>query len=247
GDGLGQQRLAGAGGPDEEDALGDAAAQGAVLFRGLEEIDDLAQLQQGLVDAGDVLEVDAQVFLGVDLGPAAAEGQRRATAREPADEQEDAAGADAEEEEGQQPGADGLEWRVLLGALVAGADGLLELRVQALVVLQADTGGAEGDELRAPAVEVAVGDEVGCDHVTLDLAVVDLDLLQAERGRVLPADVEELNELPVLEVNGARFPGEEPADKGGGDQHQEKPRRHEPAPPTATRSASFLHRRYSRG
>ena len=57
-------------------ALGNAAAQGLVSLRRLEEIDHLAQLGHGLVDAGHVLEGDVEVFLGVELGPAAAEGQR---------------------------------------------------------------------------------------------------------------------------------------------------------------------------
>ena len=55
GHGLGQQRLAGAGRADQQHALGDAAAQGLVLLRRLEEIDDLAQLGHRLVDAGHVL------------------------------------------------------------------------------------------------------------------------------------------------------------------------------------------------
>ena len=81
GHGLGQQRLAGAGRADEQHALGDAAAEVLVLLGRLEEIDDLAQLGHGLVDAGHVLEGDVQVFLGVDFGFAAAEGQRRAAGR----------------------------------------------------------------------------------------------------------------------------------------------------------------------
>ncbi len=41
---------------DQEHALGDAAAERRVLLRGLQELDDLAQLLLRFVDAGDVLE-----------------------------------------------------------------------------------------------------------------------------------------------------------------------------------------------
>ncbi len=90
GDRLGQQRLAGAGRADEQDALGNAAAEGLVFLRRLEEIDDLAQFVDGLVDAGHVLEGDLQVLLGVELVPAAAEGEGRIAARHPADREKPA-------------------------------------------------------------------------------------------------------------------------------------------------------------
>src|SRR5262249_38068893 len=127
------------------------------------------------------------------------------------------------------------------------ADRLLELGVQALVILEANAGGAEGNELGAAAVEVAVGNEVRGDDVALDLAVVDLDLLEAERGGGLPADVEDLDEFAVLEGDRGRWGVDEPAAEGGSDRHQEQPRRHGPAPPTATLFASFLHRQNSKG
>ena len=56
GDRLGQQRLAGARRADQQHALGNAAAQGLILLRRLEEIDDLAQFGHRLVDAGHVVE-----------------------------------------------------------------------------------------------------------------------------------------------------------------------------------------------
>ena len=46
---LGEQRLAGARGPDQQRALGQAAAQPGELLRVLEELDDLLQLDLGLV------------------------------------------------------------------------------------------------------------------------------------------------------------------------------------------------------
>src|SRR5260370_19360746 len=64
-DRLAQQRLASTRRPDQQHTLGDAAAQGMVLFRVLEKIDDLAQLGDRLVDAGHVLAVDAKVFLSL--------------------------------------------------------------------------------------------------------------------------------------------------------------------------------------
>ncbi len=80
GDGLGQQRLARAGRADQQDTLGNAAAKGLIFFGRLEEVDDFAQFADGFVDAGDVLEGDFHVLLGVELVPAAAEAERRLSA-----------------------------------------------------------------------------------------------------------------------------------------------------------------------
>ena len=55
-DGAGEQRLAGAGRPDHEHALGDAPAEALELLGILQERDDLLDLVLGLVDAGDVRE-----------------------------------------------------------------------------------------------------------------------------------------------------------------------------------------------
>ena len=67
GDGLGQQRLAGARRADEEHALRNAAADVRVFLRMLEELDDLLQLFFGFVDAGDVTEPHLHIVLGVNL------------------------------------------------------------------------------------------------------------------------------------------------------------------------------------
>ena len=80
---LGQQRLARARRPDQQHALGDPAAEDLVFFRRAEEFDHLAEFVDRLVDAGHVVERDADVFLGVDLAAAAAEGHRRARAAQP--------------------------------------------------------------------------------------------------------------------------------------------------------------------
>jgi hypothetical protein len=63
GDGLGQQGLAGAGRPDEQDAAGDSPAEPLELARVLQEGDDLLDLFLGLFDAGDVGEGDVGVLL----------------------------------------------------------------------------------------------------------------------------------------------------------------------------------------
>ena len=73
GDCAGQQGLAGSRRPDEQDALGDAAAEALELLRLAEELDDLLELFLGLVDAGDVLEGDLLLLHGEQAGAALAE------------------------------------------------------------------------------------------------------------------------------------------------------------------------------
>ena len=66
------------GGPTSRTPLG-IRPPSAWYFSGvLEELDDLAQLGDGLVVAGDVVERDPALVLVVDLGPALGEGHRRA-------------------------------------------------------------------------------------------------------------------------------------------------------------------------
>ena len=74
GHGPGQQGLACPRRADEQHALGDAAAEPLELARLLEELDDLAELGFGLLDAGDVLEGQLLLLAGEELGPALAEG-----------------------------------------------------------------------------------------------------------------------------------------------------------------------------
>ena len=57
-DGLGHQRLAGAGRADQQHALGNASAQRGELLRLLKKLDDLLQLHLGLIRAGHVIEDD---------------------------------------------------------------------------------------------------------------------------------------------------------------------------------------------
>ena len=68
GDRLGEERLAGAGRPDQEHAFRHASAEPPVLLRVLQKVDDLPQLVLGLVDARHVIEPHAGVGLDVDLG-----------------------------------------------------------------------------------------------------------------------------------------------------------------------------------
>ena len=67
GDGLGEQRLAGSGRPDQEHALRHPPAEAAVLLRVFQKIDDLPQLVLGLVDPGDIVEAHAGIGFDVNL------------------------------------------------------------------------------------------------------------------------------------------------------------------------------------
>ena len=68
GDGAGEQRLTGARRADEQRAARNASAEALELLRVAQELDDLLQVVLGFVDAGDVLERDAAVALGQQLG-----------------------------------------------------------------------------------------------------------------------------------------------------------------------------------
>ena len=72
-DRAGQQRLAGAGRPVEQDALRDPRAERLELLRVLEELLDLVQLLDGLVDARDVAERDLRRVHAHALGARLAE------------------------------------------------------------------------------------------------------------------------------------------------------------------------------
>ena len=67
GDGLGEQRLAGAGRPVQEDPLGHLRAEGLELPGVAQELDDLLELSLGVVDAGDVREGDRLTGARLDL------------------------------------------------------------------------------------------------------------------------------------------------------------------------------------
>ncbi len=85
-DRLGQQRLARAGRPDEQDPLGDPAPQRLVLLGRPEELDHLAELGDRLVVARDVVERHAALVLLINLGLALGKGHRRAHPSRPPQE-----------------------------------------------------------------------------------------------------------------------------------------------------------------
>src|SRR5262249_3068333 len=80
GHGAREERLAGAGGPDEQHALRDAAAEARELLRLAQEGDDLLELDLRLLDAGHVVEGDALLVLGEQPRPRLAEAHRLAAA-----------------------------------------------------------------------------------------------------------------------------------------------------------------------
>ena len=77
---LGEQRLAGARRSDQQRALGQPAAEPGELLRILEELDDLLELDLGLVGAGDVGEGDLRRVAGEELGLGLPEGEGAAAA-----------------------------------------------------------------------------------------------------------------------------------------------------------------------
>ncbi len=81
GDGPGQERLARAGRPDEQDALGDAPAEALELLRILEEGDDFFDFVFGLVDPGHVGERHLVLRVAEHPRLGLAEGHRLAAAR----------------------------------------------------------------------------------------------------------------------------------------------------------------------
>ena len=79
GDGLGQQRLAGARSADHQDALGDSAAELLEFFWILEKLHQFGDLFAGFIDTGDVLEGDFVFLLVKHPGLALAEVHRATT------------------------------------------------------------------------------------------------------------------------------------------------------------------------
>ena len=75
GDGAREQSLAGSRRPDEQHALGNAAAELLELLRIFQEVDDFLQLFLGLVDSGDVLERGLLLLRGQQARAGLAEAQ----------------------------------------------------------------------------------------------------------------------------------------------------------------------------
>jgi hypothetical protein len=66
------------GGPDQQRALGDLAAEAREFLRVAQELDDLLELFLGLVDAGDVVEGHAAMLFGQQLRLGLAKAHRAA-------------------------------------------------------------------------------------------------------------------------------------------------------------------------
>src|SRR5262249_17124087 len=77
-DGAREQRLAGPRRADQQHPARDAPAEPLEFSRVAQELDDLLQVLLGLVDAGHVLEGDAAVGFGQELGATLAEAERLA-------------------------------------------------------------------------------------------------------------------------------------------------------------------------
>ena len=96
-----QQRLAGAGRADEQHAARNLAAEPLEFLRIAQEFDDFLEILLGLVDTGHVLEGDAAVRFGEQLGLRLAEAHRPSGARLHLAHEED---PDAEDKDHRQPG-----------------------------------------------------------------------------------------------------------------------------------------------
>jgi hypothetical protein len=96
----GQERLARTWRPGQEHSLRDPGTEARVALRPAEEIDDLAQLLDRLIDAGDVREGRAQIRSVVDLMARAPEGHRICSRPEAAERECPEA---TEEQQRQQP------------------------------------------------------------------------------------------------------------------------------------------------
>ncbi len=135
GDGTRQQRLAGARRAVEQDALGDARAEGLELLGVLEELLDLVELLHRLVDACDVAERDLGRVDRQALGARLAERHHLGAAALHLVHEEDPEPDEDEERQdvGQQrqPAICLRALDVVLGELVVG-HGRLQLRVQAV-------------------------------------------------------------------------------------------------------------------
>src|SRR5713226_1985469 len=185
GDRLREQRLAGAGRPDEKDALGDLAAELLELLRVLQEIDDLAQLFLGLVDPRDVLERHLVLLVRDEAGPRLAEAERlRATALHLAHEED----PHADEEEHRHPLQHGRVPRDRVGRLHGDAHAAVLQRLDEVGVLD-DVG-----PLHLRGVLERVRDVVAADHDGLHAPLVHGAQELGEVRLLLPALVRALED-----------------------------------------------------
>jgi hypothetical protein len=186
GHGLRQQRLARAGRPDQQHALGHAAAETAVFLRVLQEVDDFLELGLGLVDAGDVGERHLGVGLHIDLGLALADGHETAAEtlllRDLAEHEHPQS---EEHHDRQNPGQDIAQQdaEAAFGGAPVGDAILLQFAGNVRIDARGhELGGFAGFGALDGAVDVLIGDDDVIDlavlEVGLELAVGDrLDLL----------------------------------------------------------------------
>jgi len=166
GDGLGQQGFSRARRADEQDALGDFAAQALELLGLLEELDDLLQLVLGLLDAGDVLEGELVAVAGEQAGLALAEGEGLVAAllahdHHPEDDEDDEGG----------PGEEDAQPLVLVQLLHVDVDLVLAQAVDQIGIID----GNGGLVARVGAAVLQV--HVAADHVAGDAGAGDLVVL----------------------------------------------------------------------
>ena len=180
---------------DEEDALGDAAAEALELARLLEELDDLAELVLGLLDPGDVLERHLLLLGGEELGPALAEGHGLVPAGLHLAHEED---PEEDEQEDGEPAHEDGEDRAPGGVLDDDVDLVVAEDLDQVVVARGEDG-LEGLAVRELAAELVV-----LDGDLFDLALLDLG--------------HELGEGDLLLGHGRGLeeaPGEDDDDPGG--------------------------------
>ena len=189
GNGLGEERLTGTGGTNEEHTLGDLGTDVGEALGALEELDNLHEVVLGLVDARDVVEGDAGVGLHLELrlglakrhgvvaaGAAHAAGHVAAAALVAAGQEEET----TNEEEGEGEVAEEVEEHrgAVLGVGVRGKVDVL------LAELGEELGGGAG-ELDADALDAVA--ELGGD--SLDdgdgAVLVEVDLLDTAHVEVL--------------------------------------------------------------
>ena len=91
------------GGPTKQHAARNPAAERLILSGRAEELDDFAEFFDRFVDAGDVVERNVDIFLGVEFAPAASERHRRAGSPHPAEQKdEEDQQHDRQDEQGSQ-------------------------------------------------------------------------------------------------------------------------------------------------
>ena len=218
GDGLGQEGLTGSGRAVEEDALGDLGADGAELLRLGEELTDLLDC---LVLAGDVVEGDVGHLLGADLRLGAAEAHGTVApaahaAQEPPHEAAQQQGGHEQLDERGPPGGGGYHGV----EAVLGGGGLDE----AVDLLGLGVGEGELDLLahRARLDVLLLGLDVGGLEVQLDaLSAVD-DGDRLDRVRLVPQERQAVGGVDgaVAEHRGEDGPAEDD-DQEEGHQPQE--------------------------